>query len=294
MKNQPIKSLLWLFSFLIVVLLVGCNVLDSPPPTEVSPDAVYTIAAQTVIAHYTQEAEVPPMEEENMEESTIDSPSEPTQTLEPTPTEDPTQTQEPTGTPTLTETPTQESLPNTIMEDDFSNTSLWYVFDSDEYTIEYQDDSYRIYNTYLNGAIWSVKYQEYADIRIEVDATREAGPDDGYYGVICRFRDDGNDYYALVINDSGFYGILKMVDGEKEFLSTGIDSNGIINNGLGETNKIRGVCTDEKLILYANDQQLLELEDDSLTGGEVGLIAGNQFSDVGIDVVFDNFVLIWP
>ena len=85
-----------------------------------------------------------------------------------------------------------------------------------------------------------------------------------------------------------------MEEGEMEFLGIGIDSNNIINNGIGETNKIRGVCSDEKLSLFANDQQLLELEDDSLTEGEVGLVVGNQFSDVGIDVIFDNFALISP
>ena len=285
MKNQPNNSILLILSLLFIGIAGGCNLPGATRPTEVSPDAVYTMAAQTVIAHYTLEAGVPPTEGDTPAETATIT------LLVPTPLE-PTQTPEPTQTLEPTETATQ--IVNTIMEDDFSNTSLWYVFESDDYTIEYQDGSYRIYNQFLNGAIWSIKYQDYADIRIEVDATRKAGPDDGYYGVICRFGDEGNEYYALVINDSGFYGIIKMEDGENKFLGSGTDQNDIIKKGIGKTNRVRGVCSGEQLVLYVNDQQLLEIEDDSLTEGEIGLVAGNRLSDVGIEVIFDNFALISP
>ena len=282
MKNYRKNFILLIFSLLFIGIAGGCNLPGSTQPIAVSPDAVYTMAAQTVIAHTTQEAVVPPTEGDIPVDTTT------TDQIVPTETPKPTHTKEPSGTPT------QTPIANTIITDDFSNTSLWYVFEDDDYTMEYQDEGYRIYNQFLNGAIWSIKYQEYTDIRIEVDATRGAGPDDGYYGVICRFGDDGNEYYALVINDSGFFGIIKMEDGEKEFLGSGTDQNDIINKGIGETNRVRGVCSGEQLVLYANDQKLLELDDDSLTEGEIGLIAGNRLSDVGIDVIFDNFALIWP
>ena len=79
-----------------------------------------------------------------------------------------------------------------------------------------------------------------------------------------------------------------------EFLDTGSDENDVIQKGVGEMNRVRGVCLGEKLVLYANDQKLLEVVDDSLTEGDVGLVAGNRLSDVGMDVTFDNFTLIWP
>jgi hypothetical protein len=277
-----LKSLL-----LIAGLLSSCNLPGSATPTEISPDAVYTMAAETVMAHYTAEAVEPPLLEERPTDSTPIIPTE-TQTSP-----ELTITAEPSITPTETETPTQTKIPEAILEDNFSNKTLWYVAEEDQFGFEYEDGGYRIYNDILNGTIWSIKFLEYTDIRVEVDATRLNGPDDGYYGVVCRFQDDGENYYALVINDSGFYGILKMVEGESEFLVTGVDENNIINSD-GEVNRVQGVCDGELLSLYANDELLVEVDDGTILEGIVGLVVGNQLSGVGIDVLFDNFVLLAP
>jgi hypothetical protein len=269
-------------------LIASCNLPGTAPPSEVSSDAVYTMAAETVMAYNTQEA----VALTNAVESSKEGPT--ITAAKPTSTKGPTISPEPTHTLTLTETPTQTPIPDAILEDDFSNASLWYVALEDDYGFEYQNGSYRIYNELLNAAIWSIKYQDFQDIRVEVDAIRSAGPEDGYYGVLCRFENEGDDYYALVINDSGFYGILKMENGDKEFLETGFDENDIIKKGEGETNRIQGVCKGDHLILYVNRQKILEVVDDSLTEGTVGLVAGNGLKGVGIDVAFDNFTLLWP
>ncbi len=282
------KTTLLLFITLFFAILTGsCQLPRATTPSELTPDAIYTIAAETVVAHYTQEAADHISEVDTLETTQTTTPTESTQTIEPS------ITGEPTSTSTLTETPTQTKIPNAILEDNFVNTSLWYVAVEDEFGFEYQDGSYRIFNDILNGAIWSIKYQEFQDIRVEVDATRNAGPEDGYYGVICRFANEGSDYYGLVMNDGGFYGILKMEEGELEFLKTGLDENDIIK-GDGDTNRIQGVCMDDRLILYINDMLMLEIVDDDLTEGIVGLVAGNRLSGVGIDVSFDNFALLWP
>ncbi|MCJ7702234.1 MAG: hypothetical protein MUO62_11685 [Anaerolineales bacterium] len=282
MKKRRYISLLML-SLTGLSLLLGACTRTSQGQVENPPqDAVYTAAAQTVVAKYTQTALAEPQEAE-----------EATETSAP-PTPEATQTQEPTITGTPTETPTITPIPDAIVEDDFSNTSLWYAFQDDQYGFEYKDGGYRIYNNILNGAIWSIRYLSYNNIRLEVDATRQAGPDDGYFGVVCRLRNDGDDYYALVIGDNGFYGILKMEDSQIEFLDSGIDEDEIILRGAGEMNRIRGVCNGDGLELYANDQLLLEVFDETFTSGDVGIVAGNRLSSVGIEVLFDNFALIEP
>jgi len=270
------------------VLAYGCKLPSQPVPPEISPDAVYTIAAQTVIAQYTQNAFETPPENEAPSETPIPS------LLEPTQIEEPTSTEEPTATPTPTETATPTEIPDLILEDDFSNTNLWYVYTDDDYGFEYKDGGYRIHNEILNATIYSVRYLNYKDIRLEVDAIPNDGPGDGYYGILCRFGNDGEEYYGLVIGANGFYGILKMENNESEFLASGIDEDEIIQRGLGKTNRVRGVCSGEKLTLYANGKLLLEVMDDSLTKGDVGLLVGNQMSGVGMDVLFDNFAVIWP
>ncbi len=297
MKKLTHSRIVFVLVGLIVALLAGCNVPTQQPADVPPPDAVFTSAAETIVAEYTAEAAANPSATEP-----------PTSTLAAPPLVGPTNTPEPTLPPTLeptltstlvppTETPisaTSISIPRAILEDDFSDTNVWYTGQEDDYGFEYADNGYHITNDILNGAIWSLREIAFEDVRLEVDATRKAGPADGYFGVICRFGDEGMQYYALVIGDDGFYGVLKMEDGKLEFLESGTDNAGIIHRGAGETNRVRGVCSGDLLTIYANDQQLLEVRDDTYSSGDIGLVAGNKLTGVGIDVLFDNFAVLWP
>ncbi len=277
----------WICVVVMGLFLGGCN-LPARATQEVEPrDLIYTAAAQTIVARVTEEALNPPVDVANPP-LTIEQPVVVPWTPEPTFTETPTSTSTPT--PTLTTTPIQ----NAILVDDFSNTTLWYVAQEDKYGFEYQDGGYRIYNQILNGTIWSIRGFKYKDIQVEVDTVRQDGPEEGYFGVVCRLGNEGEDYYALVIGDNGFYGILKMSGGESDFLETGMDERNIIQRGLGKMNRVRGVCSGNQLELSANGQLLLTINDDSLASGDVGLVVGNRLSGSGIDVLFDNFALIGP
>ena len=44
------------------------------------------------------------------------------------------------------------------------------------------------------------------DLRIEVDVSKQNGPDDNAFGVLCRYQDPENFYYFLISSD-GFGGI---------------------------------------------------------------------------------------
>ena len=283
------KTIFFLIVLLLsAVLLAGCNLPFTQVTEETPPDAIYTAAAQTVIAKFTQEAPVSP--ESGAEETIADTPipelPEPTQTMISTDT--------PAPTLTPTETSTATDIPNAILEDDFSDETGWFTDEQDNYLFEFKDGGYRIYNNVLGAGYWSVRYQEFDDIRIEVDTKKLAGPEDGYYGVVCRFGDDGADYYALVISSNGFYGLLKMEDDEKEFLESGTDEKGIIRRGAEDVNRVAGVCNGNRLVLIVNGEQLLEIYDDTFTTGDIGLIAGNRRTSAGVDVLFDNFAILWP
>jgi len=144
------------------------------------------------------------------------------------------------------------------------------------------------------GLIWSIREKDYSSVAIEVDGTRLEGSDDSYFGVVCKLVDEGDNYYALVIGDNGFYGFGLMEEGEFEFLESGIDETGIIDRGLGETNRIRGVCNGNHYMIYANGELLLELWDDTQEEGVVGLVVGNQRSDLGSEFRFNDFAITLP
>ena len=59
------------------------------------------------------------------------------------------------------------------------------------------------------------------------------------------------------------------------------------------TNAIRADCIGSSLTLYANNTQLISVEDSSLVSGDVGLLAGT-FDILGTDIHFDNFVIRKP
>jgi hypothetical protein len=114
----------------------------------------------------------------------------------------------------------------------------------------------------------------------------------GDMGIICRYKDESN-FYFLRITSDGYYGISKLVDGEESLLgSEELQSSSQIKTGT-ETNRLRADCVGNTLTLYANGQVLASVTDDSLTGGDVGLIAGT-FDQAGNDARFDNFVVYRP
>jgi hypothetical protein len=294
------KSLLQVLLNLFGIVLAGCTLSAREPESTDQQNAVYTYAAQTIVAKQTLDAMDNLVAEESItialtsQDTEIIKGEGETSTPNPSLNETQTPTIESSITPTLTETPIASPTPNIIWQDEFSNLDLWWTDDGDDYGFRYQDDGYLIYNNLLNAAIWSLGYLGLDDVGLEVDAIRLNGPEDSYYGVFCRHTNDGQNYYALVIADNGFFGILKMVDNEKEFIDSGIDASEIIHRGLGEKNRIRGICLGETMTLYTNGEKLLEVTDETHTNGGVGIIAGNQLSGIGAEILFDNFVVFEP
>ena len=267
--------------FFLILVISGCNLptrKSSPTETEL-PDVVFTSAAETTEAKLT-----PTVALATLGPTTTSTPAE-VEAIE---------TPEPTAssTPSIEFTPTE--IPEVIYFDDFSDLTSWYTSEDDRFGFKYTSEGYHIYNNVQMGLIWSIRDQEYAGIALEVDGTRLAGPEDSYFGVVCKFADDGENYYALVIGDNGFYGFGLMEDSEFEFLQTGFDEKTIINRGLGETNRIRGVCNDNHFLIFANGELLLDVWDDTHGEGIIGLVVGNQRSDSGSEFRFNDFAITWP
>ena len=188
--------------------------------------------------------------------------------------------------------------PNTpgeiLFSDDFSNTDKkWDQADTTSASTDYYNNAYRIVIKEANSDAWSNPGKEsFTDVEIEVDATKNAGPDDNDFGIICRYTDVSKFYYAVISSD-GYYGIMKM---------SGNGGNPIGNESMLESDKIiqgsaknhiRFDCVGSTLTLYVNSTQIAQQTDTEYTEGNVGLIAGT-FDTVGTDILFDNFVVFKP
>jgi hypothetical protein len=179
-----------------------------------------------------------------------------------------------------------------LFADDFSNTgSGWDSLRNDDGITDYENGGYRIQVATPDTELWANPGKNFTDVRVEVDATRQAGPEDNDFGVICRYQDVNNFYYFIVTSD-GYYGIIKVQDGEMALLADG-DEFGSTDAVSGGVNRIRADCVGSTLTLYLNGQQLDSRQDADFTSGDVGLIAGS-YSEAGTDILFDNFTVAKP
>ena len=80
----------------------------------------------------------------------------------------------------------------------------------------------------------------------------------------------------------------------RELVESGMDGMDIIKRGQGETNRIRGVFNDDHFLIYANGELLLDIWDNTLEEGIIGLVVGNQRSDDGAEFRFNDFAITWP
>lgn len=251
---------------LIAFLLSGCQF----PGT--GPDLEATQLSSTISAELTLKA--------------------PTATRIPTktPRPSPTNTLPPTDTP-VPPTPIPSSTPETIYIEDFTNARGWASTEQDNFAFGVDQGDYYIYVNYPNAAIWSIRYEDYSDVRLQTHALRVKGPETGYYGVVCRFVDASN-YYLLVVAEDGFFGIGKMFAGSLSFIEKGVDEAGIINRG-EIPNQVEGDCLGSQLSLVVNGQTLLQVEDSLHKQGKIGLVTG-AFSGYGVRVNFQDFLILKP
>jgi hypothetical protein len=288
---------------LIIALAFLAASCTGPAPVQPTQDLgpAYTQAMQTIVAALTQTV---PVDETLQPAPTGDGslatdtppPAAPTDTPQNTDTPAATNTPDATATPepspTVQPTPTPTRVAGTIVfEDDFSSETGWYEDSRTNWVFEFVNQQYRITNNIPGAVLWSIREVPYTNVRVEVDASRTAGPPNGFYGVTCRYVDEHN-YYALVAASNGFYAILRMRDGSMQFRATGTDVSGVIRPG-NEVNRIAGECIGNTLTLYVNGQKIAEETDDFFDEGWVGVVAGNRI-EPGMQATFDNFAVLRP
>ena len=191
--------------------------------------------------------------------------------------------------------PTQPplNLDPILYRDDFSDVdSGWEHYQGPDGLRDYEHDAYHIIVDIPNRWFVATPRQHFSDVNIRVDAAKVGGPEDSYFGIICRFQDLDN-YYFLIISSNGRYGIGKSVDGKPSFIG---QDHMLYHDNIhrGEAgNLIQALCVENRLALFANDIQLAMVEDSTFIDGNVGLLVGNA-DDPGANIVFDNFIVAQP
>lgn len=192
---------------------------------------------------------------------------------------------------TVTE-PTTLPSGSVLFQDDFSrNTSGWDRMLANEGIMDYDAGGYRILVNALQTNFWTTPRQDFTNVRIEVDTGKLAGPDENRIGLVCRFN--GTDYYFFIMSSDGFYGLGLFSEGKAALLGQAeMQSSENINKGLA-VNHLRADCNGDTLTFFINGFQVAQAQDATLNSGDVGILAGT-FGIPGVDIVFDNFVVLQP
>lgn len=197
----------------------------------------------------------------------------------------------PTGPRTTPPTDTPAPTFEFSFRDDFESPTGWAEVDEINFEVGYSFGHYRMFVGLVTGdsPIFSIRQREYADLTITVDVIRQEGPQNGYYGVLCRFIDSDN-YYRFVVSPDGNYSIGKKSGGAYTELAAGLDGEIYLKD---KVNSIRAACLGDRLVLYINGKQVLAATDDAHQSGFVGLAAGT-LDTAGLIVYFDNYEVRKP
>ena len=179
-----------------------------------------------------------------------------------------------------------------LFQDDFSRpVTGWEHLQAEQGSMDYDGGGYRILVNALETNFWSTPHQDFADVHLEVDVGKLAGPDENRIGLICRFT--SSDYYFFMITSDGFYGIGIFAAGQAALLGQSeLQSSEKILKGMA-VNHLRADCVGDMLALHVNGFEIASVHDQTLKSGDIGLLAGT-FGQPGVDVIFDNFVALQP
>jgi hypothetical protein len=171
-----------------------------------------------------------------------------------------------------------------------NNRTGWARFSNENGIMDYDGGGYRILVQQPQLNIWSTPEKDFGDVRLEADVIKLNGPDENRMGLICRYR--GGDYYFFIISNDGYYVIGKFIGGLTLLLGQSeMQASGAIQTGT--MNHLRADCIGDKLTFYINFSEVASATDADFSTGDVGVLAG-AFSEPGVDVLFDNFVVIQP
>lgn len=188
--------------------------------------------------------------------------------------------------------PVKSGNPGDVLYQEFfaDNTSGWDRVLNDGGIMDYDSGGYRILVRQPDMNFWSTPSGNFGDVRVEADVTRLNGPDENRAGLMCRYQ-NGN-YYFFIISNDGFFTIGKFTGGQAVLIGqeSMVPSEFIQADGI---NHLRADCIGETLTFYVNFNQVASTLDSDFATGGVGLLAG-AFNEPGVDVLFQNFVVMQP
>ncbi len=174
--------------------------------------------------------------------------------------------------------------------------SDWSMFGDEDTNVGLANGAYHIAVYRTNYMAWGIPVSapDFGDMVLEVDARQSSGPLDNTFGVLVRYLEDDEQYsyYWFQISGDGFYSV--DLSWEDEWTSlVGWEPSPAIRTGLRVTNRVRVSCTGGQFSFYVNGVHLVDLVDDTIGRGSIGLAAG-AIDEAGVAVEFDDLKVYEP
>jgi hypothetical protein len=178
-----------------------------------------------------------------------------------------------------------------LYEEEFEdNTSGWDRISNESGIMDYDGGGYRMLVQQPGYNLWATPERNFGDVRVEADVSLLSGPQENRTGLICRYQN--GDYYFFIISNDGYYAVGKFIGGQALLLGeTSMQPSEFIQKDA--VNHLRADCIGDTLTFYINYNEVVSVQDDDFANGDVGLLAG-AFSQPGVDVLFDHFMVLQP
>jgi S1-C subfamily serine protease len=177
------------------------------------------------------------------------------------------------------------------VQDDFSSQFSGWTYGNDpanqafynngRYQVSVTDQGWVAYGFYTK--------KDFSDTLVKVKAHVVTQAKDSFYGLICRYKDEGN-FYIFTVSSDGYYSIQNMHGNEFTSLVPWSFSPVIPKYNDVE---IEASCSGNILTLGINNIPIAQVHDSSHMTGSIGL-AGGTFSSSNFAVDFDDIVIQAP
>ncbi len=175
-----------------------------------------------------------------------------------------------------------------VWQESFTDAEDWRLRSDATAELEVREGQLHIHILQPGQMAWAVAERSFADFDLRVDATQLAGPVDNEYGVLVRMDGDKR-FYAFSISGDGYVRASRYDDGRWEILGSDWMPHDAVNQGAA-TNTLAIEARESQFTFRVNGEQVLQVDDETLSSGEIGLYAG-AFDEAGVHIAFDTLTV---
>jgi len=184
--------------------------------------------------------------------------------------------------------------PEVLYEETFSGETAgqWPETDSDETAIDIENGAYHVRFKLSDG--WITKNRNidqgpFDNFQLDADIAHITGETNLCGGGVLFRVADWDNFYFFMISPAGTYTIRKEVGGTVTTLVAWTNSD-VINKGTA-TNHLTVQADGSTLVFLINGQQVEQLEDTSVTVGDIGIYARTYDGATNAHMSFDNIIV---